>query len=130
MWCCSHAMVQSARLGAFEARLEALAASVSDHTAAMQQTGAAHVDKKVVSTYQHCAKPRQTTPHHKQSIYHHQLSRLLLPQGSRQQPVLGCPLPKNRLIIWKGNIKDYLLKTADIFPANIKPMIITNKVYF
>ncbi|CAB3245555.1 unnamed protein product [Arctia plantaginis] len=44
----SHAMVQSARLGAFEARLEALAASVSAHTAAMQRTGQAHLDKKAV----------------------------------------------------------------------------------
>ncbi|KAJ8710977.1 hypothetical protein PYW07_008219 [Mythimna separata] len=44
----SHAMVQSARLGAWESRLEALAASVSSHTAAMQQDGAAHVDKKEV----------------------------------------------------------------------------------
>uniref|UniRef100_A0A2A4K752 DUF155 domain-containing protein n=1 Tax=Heliothis virescens TaxID=7102 RepID=A0A2A4K752_HELVI len=44
----SHAMVQSARLGAWESRLEALAASVSSHTAAMQHDGAAHVDKKEV----------------------------------------------------------------------------------
>lgn len=44
----SHAMVQSARLGAWESRLEALAASVSAHTAAMQHDGAAHVDKKEV----------------------------------------------------------------------------------
>ncbi|XP_075983995.1 required for meiotic nuclear division protein 1 homolog [Anticarsia gemmatalis] len=44
----SHAMVQSARLGAWEARLEALAAAVSEHAAAMQHDGAAHVDKKEV----------------------------------------------------------------------------------
>nr|XP_049698859.1 required for meiotic nuclear division protein 1 homolog isoform X1 [Helicoverpa armigera] len=44
----SHAMMQSARLGAWESRLEALAASVSSHTAAMQHDGAAHVDKKEV----------------------------------------------------------------------------------
>ena len=46
-------MVQSARLGAWESRLEALAASVSSHTAAMQHDGAAHVDKKEVTTYIH-----------------------------------------------------------------------------
>ncbi|KAH9640862.1 hypothetical protein HF086_014448 [Spodoptera exigua] len=44
----SHAMVQSARLGAWEARLEALATAVSSHTAAMQHDGAAHLDKKEV----------------------------------------------------------------------------------
>ncbi|XP_026333859.1 required for meiotic nuclear division protein 1 homolog isoform X2 [Hyposmocoma kahamanoa] len=44
----SHAMVQSARLGALEARLEALAASVRGHTALMEREGAVHVDKKEV----------------------------------------------------------------------------------
>ncbi|XP_037303187.1 required for meiotic nuclear division protein 1 homolog [Manduca sexta] len=44
----SHAMVQSARLGAWEARLEALASSVRYHTASMEKEGAAHVDKKEV----------------------------------------------------------------------------------
>ncbi|CAH1640914.1 unnamed protein product [Spodoptera littoralis] len=44
----SHAMVQSARLGAWESRLEALATAVSSHTAAMQHDGAAHLDKKEV----------------------------------------------------------------------------------
>ncbi|XP_068623602.1 required for meiotic nuclear division protein 1 homolog isoform X2 [Battus philenor] len=44
----SHAMAQSARLGAMEARLEALAASVRQHTAIMERDGATHVDKKEV----------------------------------------------------------------------------------
>lgn len=44
----SHAMAQSARLGAWEARLEWLAAAVRYHTASMEREGAAHVDKKEV----------------------------------------------------------------------------------
>ncbi|CAH2237165.1 jg11138 [Pararge aegeria aegeria] len=44
----SHAMAQSARLGAWEARLEALAASVRAHTEVMEKVGAAHVEKKEV----------------------------------------------------------------------------------
>ncbi|KOB71701.1 Uncharacterized protein OBRU01_13422 [Operophtera brumata] len=39
---------ESARLGAWESRLEALAASVRYHTAAMEREGASHVDKKEV----------------------------------------------------------------------------------
>lgn len=44
----SHAMIQSARLGAWESRLAALAASVSAHTSAMQRDGASKLDKKEV----------------------------------------------------------------------------------
>ncbi|XP_026501382.1 required for meiotic nuclear division protein 1 homolog [Vanessa tameamea] len=44
----SHAMAQSARLGAWEARLAALAADVRAHAAVMQRDGAAHVEKKEV----------------------------------------------------------------------------------
>ncbi|XP_013146029.1 PREDICTED: required for meiotic nuclear division protein 1 homolog [Papilio polytes] len=44
----SHAMAQSARLGAWEARLESLAASVREHSAIMERDGATHVDKKEV----------------------------------------------------------------------------------
>ncbi|XP_072934106.1 required for meiotic nuclear division protein 1 homolog [Epargyreus clarus] len=44
----SHAMAQSARLGAWEARLEALASSLRSHTALMEREGAAHVEKKEV----------------------------------------------------------------------------------
>ncbi|XP_052757687.1 required for meiotic nuclear division protein 1 homolog [Galleria mellonella] len=44
----SQAMAQSARLGAWEARLEALAAAVSYHTRRMRRTGIAQVDKKEV----------------------------------------------------------------------------------
>ncbi|XP_053616893.1 required for meiotic nuclear division protein 1 homolog isoform X2 [Plodia interpunctella] len=44
----SHAMAQSARLGAWEARLESLAADVSYHTARMRTEGIANVDKKEV----------------------------------------------------------------------------------
>ncbi|OWR54832.1 required for meiotic nuclear division protein 1 [Danaus plexippus plexippus] len=44
----SHAMAQSARLGAWEARLEALAADVRALSMHMERDGAAHVDKKVV----------------------------------------------------------------------------------
>ncbi|XP_049879533.1 required for meiotic nuclear division protein 1 homolog isoform X2 [Pectinophora gossypiella] len=44
----SHAMAQSARLGAWEARLEALAAAVRAHSAGMEREGAALVDKKEV----------------------------------------------------------------------------------
>ncbi|XP_023944829.2 required for meiotic nuclear division protein 1 homolog isoform X2 [Bicyclus anynana] len=44
----SHAMAQSARLGAWEARLEALAASVRAHTERMEAAGAVHVEKKEV----------------------------------------------------------------------------------
>ncbi|XP_060806733.1 required for meiotic nuclear division protein 1 homolog isoform X2 [Amyelois transitella] len=44
----SHAMAQSARLGAWEARLEALASAVSFHTAKMRAEGIAKVDKKEV----------------------------------------------------------------------------------
>ncbi|CAH2093370.1 unnamed protein product [Euphydryas editha] len=44
----SHAMAQSARLGAWEARLEALAADVRAHAAAMEREGAARVEKKEV----------------------------------------------------------------------------------
>ncbi|CAK1590038.1 unnamed protein product [Parnassius mnemosyne] len=44
----SHAMAQSARLGAWEARLEALAASVREHTALMEREGADYVEKKEV----------------------------------------------------------------------------------
>ncbi|CAG9558888.1 unnamed protein product [Danaus chrysippus] len=43
-----HAMAQSARLGAWEARLEALAADVRALSMHMERDGAAHVDKKVV----------------------------------------------------------------------------------
>ncbi|KAG7303268.1 hypothetical protein JYU34_011735 [Plutella xylostella] len=42
----SHAMAQSARLGAWEARLEALAAAVRLHSQAMERDGVARVDKK------------------------------------------------------------------------------------
>ncbi|XP_013167476.1 PREDICTED: required for meiotic nuclear division protein 1 homolog [Papilio xuthus] len=44
----SHAMAQSARLGAWEARLESLAASVREHSAIMERDGATYVDKKEV----------------------------------------------------------------------------------
>ncbi|KAJ0173349.1 hypothetical protein K1T71_011525 [Dendrolimus kikuchii] len=44
----SHAMLQSAKLGAFESRLEALAASVSYHSGLMEREGAVHVEKKEV----------------------------------------------------------------------------------
>ncbi|XP_045771037.1 required for meiotic nuclear division protein 1 homolog [Maniola jurtina] len=44
----SHAMAQSARLGAWEARLEALASSVRAHTDLMEKAGAVHVEKKEV----------------------------------------------------------------------------------
>lgn len=44
-------MAQSARLGAWEARLEALAADVRALSMHMERDGAAHVDKKVVSTF-------------------------------------------------------------------------------
>ncbi|KAL4705846.1 hypothetical protein ACJJTC_019281 [Scirpophaga incertulas] len=44
----SHAMAQSARLGAWEARLEALAAAARAHCRCMQHHGAAHLDKKEV----------------------------------------------------------------------------------
>ncbi|XP_045503703.1 required for meiotic nuclear division protein 1 homolog [Colias croceus] len=44
----SHAMAQSARLGAWEARLETLAASIRSHTVLMETEGAARVDKKEV----------------------------------------------------------------------------------
>ncbi|KPI98948.1 Required for meiotic nuclear division protein 1-like [Papilio xuthus] len=43
-----HAMAQSARLGAWEARLESLAASVREHSAIMERDGATYVDKKEV----------------------------------------------------------------------------------
>ncbi|XP_041972259.1 required for meiotic nuclear division protein 1 homolog [Aricia agestis] len=42
----SHAMAQSARLGAWEERLEELASSISSHMALMEREGAVHVDKK------------------------------------------------------------------------------------
>ncbi|KAI5638767.1 hypothetical protein NE865_08651 [Phthorimaea operculella] len=42
----SHAMAQSARLGAWEARLEALAASVRMHTAFMEREGMTNIEKK------------------------------------------------------------------------------------
>ncbi|CAH0713415.1 unnamed protein product, partial [Brenthis ino] len=44
----SHAMAQSARLGAWEARLEALAAAVRAHSALMQSEGVTRVEKKEV----------------------------------------------------------------------------------
>ncbi|XP_047522922.1 required for meiotic nuclear division protein 1 homolog isoform X1 [Pieris napi] len=44
----SHAMVQSVRLGAWEARLETLASSIRSHTALMESEGAARVEKKEV----------------------------------------------------------------------------------
>ncbi|XP_059054784.1 required for meiotic nuclear division protein 1 homolog [Achroia grisella] len=44
----SQAMAQSARLGAWEARLEALASGVSYHTGRMRRTGIAQVQKKEV----------------------------------------------------------------------------------
>ncbi|CAH0758337.1 unnamed protein product [Diatraea saccharalis] len=44
----SHAMAQSARLGAWEARLEALAAAVRRHSLLMQRDGIAHIQHKEV----------------------------------------------------------------------------------
>ncbi|XP_047999349.1 required for meiotic nuclear division protein 1 homolog [Leguminivora glycinivorella] len=44
----SHAMAQSARLGAWEARLEALAASARAHSITMEKDGTTHLDKKEV----------------------------------------------------------------------------------
>ncbi|XP_028159123.1 required for meiotic nuclear division protein 1 homolog isoform X5 [Ostrinia furnacalis] len=44
----SHAMTQSARLGAWESRLEALAAAVRQHSSLMERHGAANVDKKEI----------------------------------------------------------------------------------
>ncbi|XP_050667348.1 required for meiotic nuclear division protein 1 homolog isoform X2 [Leptidea sinapis] len=44
----SHAMAQSARLGAWEARLETLGAAVRSHTVLMEKEGAAKVDKKEI----------------------------------------------------------------------------------
>ncbi|KAM3957873.1 required for meiotic nuclear division protein 1 homolog [Aphomia sociella] len=44
----SHAMAQSARLGAWEARLEALASAVSEHAGLMKRDGIVQVDKKEV----------------------------------------------------------------------------------
>ncbi|KAL0818612.1 hypothetical protein ABMA28_009045 [Loxostege sticticalis] len=44
----SHAMAQSARLGAWESRLEGLAAAVRQHSSLMERHGAANVDKKEV----------------------------------------------------------------------------------
>lgn len=42
-------MVQSARLGAWEARLESLAASVRFHSQLMERDGTTKVDKKEVT---------------------------------------------------------------------------------
>ncbi|XP_061722688.1 required for meiotic nuclear division protein 1 homolog [Cydia pomonella] len=44
----SHAMAQSARLGAWEARLEALAAAARAHSRTMELDGTTHLDKKEV----------------------------------------------------------------------------------
>ena len=44
-------MAQSARLGAWEARLEALATSIRTHTVLMEKEGATRVEKKEVFMY-------------------------------------------------------------------------------